>query len=197
MVDGWEAPALKGLSKAPTPWTEDQLFNYLSTGYSDAHGVAAGPMGPVVSELSKLPKADIRAMAVYLASLNGEANAEAQTVATAPLPNPNGRRVFEGSCKACHADGLGPKLFGVSPSLASNTNVFSDQPDNLIKVILQGISSPATRDLGYMPGFKDSLSNGQVADLVDYLRGQFAPNAPAWKGLEQKVAHLRANPGTH
>lgn len=81
--------------------------------------------------------------------------------------------------------------------MASNTNVFSDQPDNLIKVILQGISSPATRDLGYMPGFKDSLSNGQVADLVDYLRGQFAPNAPAWKGLEQKVAHLRANPGTH
>jgi nicotinate dehydrogenase subunit B len=153
-------------------------------------------MGPVVSELSKLPKADIRAMAVYLASLKGEATAEAHVV-VAVVPNPNGRRVFEGSCKACHADGLGPKLFGVSPSLASNTNVFSDQPDNLIKVILQGINNPATRDLGYMPGFRDSLSDSQVADLVDYLRGRFAPNAPAWKGLEQKVAHLRANPGTH
>ncbi|UUN91368.1 molybdopterin-dependent oxidoreductase [Pseudomonas extremorientalis] len=197
MVDGWEAPALTGLSKAPTPWTEDQLFTYLSTGYSDAHGVAAGPMGPVVSELSKLPKADIRAMAVYLASLNGEAAAEAQVAAAVSVPNPNGRRVFEGSCKACHAEGLGPKLFGVSPSLATNTNVHSDQPDNLIKVILQGISHPATKDLGYMPGFKDSLSNSQVADLAAYLRGQFAPNAPQWKGVEQKVAHLRANPGTH
>lgn len=153
-------------------------------------------MGPVVSELSKLPKADIRAMAVYLASLNHEAAAQAQ-VAAAAVPNPNGRRVFEGSCKACHADGLGPKLFGVSPSLATNTNVFSDQPDNLIKVILQGISQPATRDLGYMPGFRDSLSNTQVADLVAYLRGRFAPNAPQWQGLEQKVAHLRANPGSH
>jgi nicotinate dehydrogenase subunit B len=195
MVDGWEAPALTGLSKAPTPWTEDQLFTYLSTGYSDAHGVAAGPMGPVVSELSKLPKADIRAMAVYLASLKGEAVAEGQVAAT--LPNPNGRRVFDGACKACHADGLGPKLFGVSPSLATNTNVFSDQPDNLIKVILQGIGKPATKDLGYMPGFKDSLSNSQVAELVAYLRGRFAPNAPMWNGLEQKVAQLRANPGTH
>ena len=201
MVDGWEAPALNGLSKAPTPWTENQLFDYLSTGYSDAHGVATGPMGPVVSELAKLPKTDIRAMAVYLASLN-EAQADSPKVEPAAQPAPtlslsNGQRVFEGSCKACHADGLGPKLFGVSPSLASNTNVHSDQPDNLIKVILQGINAPATKDLGYMPGFKDSLSNTQVAELAAYLRSRFASSAPKWQGLEQKVAHLRAKPGSH
>lgn len=201
MVDGWEAPALNGLSKAPTPWTENQLFDYLSTGYSDAHGVATGPMGPVVSELAKLPKTDIRAMAVYLASLN-EAQADSPMVEPAAQPAPtlslsNGQRVFEGSCKACHADGLGPKLFGVSPSLASNTNVHSDQPDNLIKVILQGINAPATKDLGYMPGFKDSLSNTQVAELAAYLRSRFASSAPQWQGLEQKVAHLRAKPGSH
>ena len=201
MVDGWEAPALNGLSKAPTPWTENQLFDYLSTGYSDAHGVATGPMGPVVSELAKLPKTDIRAMAVYLASLN-EAQADSPMVEPAAQPAStlslsNGQRVFEGSCKACHADGLGPKLFGVSPSLASNTNVHSDQPDNLIKVILQGINAPATKDLGYMPGFKDSLSNTQVAELAAYLRSRFASSAPQWQGLEQKVAHLRANPGSH
>ncbi|WP_178117442.1 MULTISPECIES: molybdopterin cofactor-binding domain-containing protein [unclassified Pseudomonas] len=201
MVDGWEAPALNGLSKAPTPWTEDQLFGYLSSGYSAEHGVATGPMGPVVTELAKLPKDDIRAMAVYLASLNG-AQAEAQVVekATRPVVTvslSNGQRVFEGSCKACHADGLGPKLFGVSPSLATNTNVHSDLPDNLIKVILQGIDTPATKDLGYMPAFKDSLSNTQVAELAAYLRNRFAGNAPGWEGLESKVAHLRANPGSH
>ncbi|KOY03340.1 aldehyde dehydrogenase [Pseudomonas nunensis] len=201
MVDGWEAPALNGLSKSPTPWTEDQLFGYLSTGYSAEHGVATGPMGPVVTELAKLPKDDIRAMAVYLASLNG-AQAEAQVVekATRPMPSlslSNGQRVFEGSCKACHADGLGPKLFGVSPSLATNTNVHSDLPDNLIKVILQGIDTPATKDLGYMPGFKDSLSNTQVAELAAYLRSRFARNAQGWEGLEHKVAYLRANPGSH
>lgn len=105
-------------------------------------------------------------MAVYLSSLMGEEAAQAQVVAAATVPNPQGRRVFEGVYKACHADGLGPKLFGVSPALATNTNVHSDQPDNLIKVILQGISHPATKALGYMPGFKGSLSNTQVADLV-------------------------------
>lgn len=209
MVDGWEAPALNSLSKSPTPWTEDQLFSYLSTGYSDAHGVAAGPMGPVVSELAKLSKTDVRAMAVYLASLNGTAEAGSLTTTTASAPKPvvqpsvsaqslsNGQRVFEGSCQGCHADGMGPKLFGVSPSLASNTNVHSAMPDNLIKVIQQGISNPATRDLGYMPGFKDSLSDTQISDLAAYLRSRFAPNEPQWTGLQEKVAYLKANPGTH
>ena len=209
MVDGWEAPALNSLSKAPTPWTEDQLFNYLSTGYSDAHGVAAGPMGPVVSELAKLPRTDVRAMAVYLASLNGSAEAASTmpaptvtaqkvTVATvSPQSLSNGQRVFEGSCQGCHADGLGPKLFGVSPSLATNTNVHSALPDNLIKVIQQGIANPATADLGYMPGFKDSLSNTQISDLAAYLRSRFAPNEPQWTGLQDKVAYLKANPGSH
>lgn len=202
MVDGWEAPALNGLSKSPTPWTEDQLFNYLSTGYSDAHGVAAGPMGPVVSELAKLPRTDVRAIAVYLASLNGSAQATA-TAASAPQPSAsvqalsNGQRVFEGACQGCHADGLGPKLFGVSPSLANNTNVHSVLPDNLIKVIQQGISNPATPDLGYMPGFKDSLSDTQISDLAMYLRSRFAPNELQWAGLQEKVAYLKANPGTH
>lgn len=202
MVDGWEAPALNGLSKAPTPWTEDQLFNYLSSGYSDAHGVATGPMGPVVSELSKLPKADIRAMAVYLTSLDGVAQAAPTPEAVAQpsvsqLALRNGRRIFEGSCQGCHADGSGPKLFGVSPSLGSNTNVHSALPDNLIKVILQGIPTPATPDLGYMPGFKYSLSDTQISDLAAYLRNRFAPNEAQWQGLPEKVAHLRANPGTH
>jgi nicotinate dehydrogenase subunit B len=206
-VDGWEAPALNSLSKAPTPWTEDQLFNYLSSGYSDAHGVAAGPMGPVVSELAKLPKSDVRAMAVYLASLNGSAEATPTVTEVVPTTKPaaavsaqslsNGQRVFEGSCQGCHADGLGPKLFGVSPSLASNTNVHSALPDNLIKVIQQGIANPATPDLGYMPGFKDSLSDAQISDLAAYLRSRFAPNEPQWAGLSEKVAYLKANPGTH
>jgi len=64
-------------------------------------------------------------------------------------------------------------------------------------VILQGIPVPATADLGYMPGFKDSLSNRQISELTAYLRQRFAPSEPAWQSLEQKVAQIRANPGSH
>ncbi len=69
-AEGWEAPPLTSLSHAPIPWSEDELFAYLRSGESRFHGVAAGPMAPVVKELAALPDQDIRAMAVYLASFN-------------------------------------------------------------------------------------------------------------------------------
>ncbi|MEI4557877.1 cytochrome c, partial [Klebsiella pneumoniae] len=58
------------LSRAPIPWNEDELFAYLRTGQSRYHGVAAGPMAPIVRDLKALPDQDIRAMAVYLNSFN-------------------------------------------------------------------------------------------------------------------------------
>ena len=69
-AEGWEAPALNALSRSPIPWTENDFFDYLRTGFSAGHGVAAGPMAPVVHGLAQLPEQDVRAMAVYLASLN-------------------------------------------------------------------------------------------------------------------------------
>ena len=72
-AEGWEAPPLTSLSQAPIPWSEDELFAYLRTGKSRFHGVAAGPMAPVVKELGALPDHDIRAMAVYLGSFNDPA----------------------------------------------------------------------------------------------------------------------------
>jgi len=68
LVEGWEAPPLTSLSSAPIPWSEDELYVYLRTGESRFHGTAAGPMAPIVRDLSALPDQDIRAMAVYLAS---------------------------------------------------------------------------------------------------------------------------------
>ncbi len=204
MVDGWEAPALNQLAKAEKPWNEEQLFQYLSSGHSADHGVAAGPMGPVVSELASLPESDVRAMANYLISLSSPAqlNVEPQVkLATRLQPalgQQAGERLFQGACQACHSAATGgPQLFGVSPDLANNTNIFSERPDNLIKVILQGIAKPATADLGFMPGFKDSFSDRQVASLVNYLRQRYAGDKPAWRDVEAQVARLRANPGSH
>ena len=70
MVKGWEAPALTSATRAPVPWSEGELYRYLRVGYSPLHGVAAGPMAPVVQELGALPDADVRAMAHYLASFS-------------------------------------------------------------------------------------------------------------------------------
>jgi nicotinate dehydrogenase subunit B len=200
-AEGWEAPPLTSLSHAPIPWNEDELFAYLRSGESRFHGVAAGPMAPVVRELAALADEDIRAMAVYLGSFNQATIGNADQVAlaerlekltsTRPVSvSPTGSRIYEGACAVCHQVG-GPPLFGSRPSLALNSNLHAATPDNLIQVILNGIASPASGDLGYMPAFKDSLSDQQVAELVTHLRRQFAPEKPAWTGVQATVNRIR------
>jgi nicotinate dehydrogenase subunit B len=199
-AEGWEAPPLTSLSRAPIAWSEDELFAYLRTGESRFHGVAAGPMAPVVKELAALPDDDIRAMAVYLGSFNGAAIGKPEQEAlaakletstgTRAVPVSAGARLYEGACAVCHKVGGAP-LFGSRPSLALNSNLHSATPDNLIQVILHGIGAPASSDLGYMPGFKDSFNNRQMAELVTYLRRQFAPDKPPWTDIDAAIGRSR------
>jgi nicotinate dehydrogenase subunit B len=202
-AEGWEAPALTSLSLAPIPWSEDELFAYLRTGESRYHGVAAGPMAPVVKELAALPDDDIRAMAVYLASFNAATDSSVQRALAAKLEAATrvssaagaGARLYQGACAVCHEVG-GLPLFGSRPSLALNSNLHSATPDNLIQVILHGIVKPAFSDLGYMPAFKDSMNDMQVAELVSYLRRQFAPDEPGWADVTSAVERIR-KPGNN
>jgi nicotinate dehydrogenase subunit B len=199
LAEGWEAPPLTSLSQAPIPWSEDELFVYLRTGESRFHGVAAGPMAPVVKELAALPDDDIRAMAVYLGSFNekpiGKAEQDAlaakleTSTATQTASSP-GARLYEGACAVCHKVGGAP-LFGSRPSLALNSNLHSAAPDNLIQVILHGIAAPVSSDLGYMPGFRDSFNDRQVAELVSWLRRQFAPDKPPWTAVDAAIGRAR------
>lgn len=200
LVDGWEAPALTALNRSPVPWTEDALFQYLRRGHSPQHGMAAGPMGEVVRELAVVPDADLRAMAVYLSSLNPvadttaltqQARALVQTAAAQAPPPSAAQRQFEGSCGSCHHDGDGPQLLGLNQPLALNTNLHSDRPDNLIRVILEGVQRPASRDIGFMPSFAQSLSDSQIAELAGWMRARYAPQQPAWQNLPEAVARVR------
>jgi nicotinate dehydrogenase subunit B len=155
-------------------------------------------MAPIVRELAALPDEDIRAMAVYLASFNASQDKPGQEALAAKLESATrvtfapsaGARLYQGACAVCHEVG-GLPLFGSRPSLALNSNLHSAQPDNLIQVILHGIDKPAFSDLGYMPTFKDHLSDAQIAELVSFLRRQFAPDKPAWTEVSNAVARIR------
>ena len=201
MVEGWEAPALTGLSKAAVPWNADELYRYLRSGHTRQHGIAGGPMAEVVRELGAVPDADLRAMAAYLASFNPDPSlADAQSQARravaaasrqAPLPGA-AQRLFDGACAACHHDGDGPTLLGVNAPLALNSNLTGARPDNLLRTLLDGVQAPASRDIGFMPAFRDALDDAQLAELAGYLRARFAPQAPAWPDLPAEVARVRA-----
>jgi nicotinate dehydrogenase subunit B len=199
-AEGWEAPPLTSLSQAPIPWNEDEFYTYLRTGHSRFHGVAAGPMAPIVRDLARLPDQDIRAMAVYLGSFNDTARQETapaslatalETATKVTVASSPGARLYLGACAVCHEVG-GLPLFGSRPSLALNSNVHAATPDNLVRVILHGIADPVSSDLGYMPAFGSSMSDRQVEELTAFLRKQFAPDKPAWTGLADTIARVRA-----
>jgi nicotinate dehydrogenase subunit B len=207
VMNGWEAPALTGLSRAPVPWTQAEFYRYLRNGHTEQHGIAAGPMGDIVKELRHLPDTDVQAMARYLASFT-EPLSDAQSVAqarqvvlaaqqNAPALLSQGQRLFNGACASCHHDGDGPQLLGINGPLALNSNLHSTRPDNLIRIVLEGIRQPASVDIGFMPAFRDSLNDDQIAALASYMRSRYAPAEPAWPDLRQAVSRSRALPKTH
>lgn len=207
-AEGWNAPALNRLASGKQPWSGEELYQYLRSGYSARHGVAAGPMAPVIHGLAELPESDVRAMAAYLLALPGQAPvaqakgpvaAVAAPLASAPVfeRHVNGERIYQNACAVCHEAGGGPTLFGVKPLLGFNTNLHAAVPDNLIQVILHGIQAPANDALGYMPGFGDSLDDGQIADLLGYLRERFAPEEKAWPNDTTTISRLRAQVHQH
>jgi nicotinate dehydrogenase subunit B len=160
-------------------------------------------MASVVAQLRDVPDDDLRAMAHYLASLapaappaldelarKAEAEADRAAASAANL-SPGGKRFYDGACKGCHESGNDAWLFGIRPSLAVNSTMHATRPDNLIRVVLQGIDGHANPELGFMPGFAGSMDDGQAADLLRYLRARFAPDRAPWRDLEGYVGRIR------
>jgi nicotinate dehydrogenase subunit B len=205
-VDGWHAPALNARSRSPVPWTQAAFYDYLRNGHSAEHGSASGPMAPVIRQLAQVPDADIAAMAHYLASfqepVSVETNRVAQTyVAQAAAREPAllgpAQRMFQAACASCHHDGDGPRLIGVNIPLALSTGMHSAQPDNVIRVVLEGIRQPASDQLGFMQGFAKQFDDQQLTELLTYMRSRFAPNEPPWQNLEEKIGVIRMSPSLH
>ncbi|MGJ7582030.1 molybdopterin cofactor-binding domain-containing protein [Variovorax sp. RHLX14] len=215
IADGWEAPALNGMSRAAVPWNADELYRYLRHGHTEWHGIAGGPMAEVVRELQQVPDADVRAMATYLASPDASTAAPASNATSAETAALAARatravqtaaagrgqllgpaqRMFDSACAACHHDGDGPTLLGINKPLALNSNLTSDRPDNLLRTILDGVRAPATKGIGFMPAFRDALDDAQIAELAGYMRARFAPQAAPWPELAKDVARVRGESG--
>ncbi|MBS4075630.1 molybdopterin-dependent oxidoreductase [Ameyamaea chiangmaiensis] len=204
-ADGWIAPPLGLMSRAPVPWSVEAMVRYLRHGHDDAHGPALGPMAPVIEEMHALPDADVRAIAVYLTEDASRAAGPAPDAAAvsasalarraeAALREPAGARIFAGSCASCH-EGAARHMDGNRPDLALNSNVQDARPDNVIHAILNGAGYAGERGRGEMPGFRGVLDDEQIASLLRYLRVVNAPGRPAWDGLTERIGTLRAEHG--
>jgi nicotinate dehydrogenase subunit B len=197
MIDGWYAPPLNARSPAMRPWTVDRLEVYLRTGLSPAHAAAAGPMGSVTRALSEARDDDVHAIAVYFASLMAGAPA-AQRDSPEPMDrqaiaqqaHPEAATVFAGACAVCHEPGA-PMMQQGRPPLAWGTPLQADNAHDTVRIIMEGLTSPAGPTGPAMPAFADTLDDRQLAALAAYLRTRFT-DKPPWPDIGEAVAQARA-----
>ncbi|HEY4170221.1 MAG TPA: cytochrome c [Reyranella sp.] len=194
--EGWYAPPLNARSPAVRTWTPDELFAYLRTGLAPHHAAAAGPMAGVTRALAQAPDEDVRAIAVYIASLMADAPASKQDqpqpvdrLTVAQQQHPEAAALYAGACATCHDPGAPMMQLG-RPVLSWGTPLHEDNPHDTVRIILQGLTPPGGASGPTMPAYADMLSDQQVQELAAYLRTRFT-NKPAWSDVPAAVAEAR------
>jgi mono/diheme cytochrome c family protein len=215
-AEDWYAPALNAASPAPVPWTVDQLYAYLRTGYTDQHGFAAGPMQSVVLSLRKVSDADVHAIATYIASINGPRDPAArkrqtegalsfaaQRAATVTGISPrgttgtasagsgvaSGAALFAGACATCHHSGGGLPI-SRPVALGLSTPVNEPDPINFLRIVLEGVHPPLGQRGPIMPSFSGALTDPQIEALADYVRTQYSRGG-RWTNVAPTLAKMR------
>jgi mono/diheme cytochrome c family protein len=195
--EGWIAPALNAASPAAVPWTADRLYTYLRHGFDDLHGIAAGPMAPVVNNLANVADADVRAIAIYVADVAGAEARERQINRRPPLaigselstPAGDGAAVYAGACAQCHGEaGRFPPVPALDLSLSAPLRL--PRPDNLLRIVREGIHPLGGGAGQIMPGFGNVLTDAQLSALASYLRAHFT-DKPPWTDLEAAVHRVK------
>ena len=209
-IEGWHAYALNANSSAPVPWNDETLYFYLRNGWEQVHGIARGPMVPVVTNLGVASENDMRALAKYVDLLisagksksSQQANISTKNMdlpgekpisgdslhAPAPTSNEGGALLYQAACAACHDSGRA-QPFGGLP-LALSTGISSDNPQNVINVALFGLPAANGEASPIMPGFDGVFSDQELVELLTYLRKTFTKKAE-WPDLRARVASTR------
>jgi mono/diheme cytochrome c family protein len=193
VIDGWDAPSLTRLLRAPTPWTRDQLASYLRTGLASEHGAAAGPMFPVTRSLAHASDSDVQAMATYIMSLQTHESTPSPVHGQSPPDAANlqaGAILFRAACASCHAANAPMSTVGGRPSLSQSTALNSDSPRNAVRLMLDGLPPEGSTPGRLMPPFAAMLTDEQITDLARYLRAQYSTQPP-WTLDAADVAKYR------
>ncbi|TAL75921.1 MAG: cytochrome c [Rhodanobacter sp.] len=191
-AQSWYAP---DLSMQPggglAGWSQQEIVALLKTGTS-TKGSAFGPMADVVRlSTQHMNDADLAAVAVYLQSLPPR-----QPVAAAPVvrasDHAHGGELYAKRCADCHGDN-GQGVAGTYPPLDDNTSVTEPTGINAVRSVLLGGFAPATAGNPQpysMPPFAQSLSDTEVAAVVNYVRQSWGNHAaPVAAGDVSRLRH--------
>ncbi|MFM0204910.1 cytochrome c [Paraburkholderia fungorum] len=189
--DNWFAPNLTGDPGAGLGRIGEQdIAAFLKTG----HGAGVSAFGTMVEQVEDstqyLTDSDALAIAHYLKSLPAQKPSGRYDPGALPdlatrngnhidSPQSVGARVYVSFCAQCHGPG-GAGVPNVFPRLAGNPAVITEDTTSLIRLLVEGGSSPATIDgppRQTMPGFAQTLTNAQIASVLSWIRASWGNDA--------------------
>jgi mono/diheme cytochrome c family protein len=134
----------------------------------------------IENSTSKMPDADLKAIAVYLKE-RGAAGSPAPAPLAASDPRmAAGQAIYTDTCMACHTS-TGEGIAHIFPKLAGNVIATQDDPSSLIRIVIAGGRAAATDarpTAPAMPSLGFRLNDDQVAAVVTYVRNAWG-NAAA------------------
>ena len=175
-IDNWTAPNIThdmhaGLGK----WSVDDIVQYLKTG-QPRFSLASGPMKDVIeNSTSKMPDADLKAIAVYLKERGAAGSPAPVPLASSDPRMQAGEAIFTDTCSACHMRS-GAGIEHMFPKLAGNVVATQDDPASLVRIVIAGGRAAATDERPTspaMPSLGYRLDDDEVAAVVTYVRNSW------------------------
>lgn len=173
-IQGWFAPDITNDTAGLRNWSPGDIVEYLQKGHN-RFAAAAGPMAEVV-ELSgsRMTPGDLAAIAAYLKQAPGESSQSQPLAADNPMMIA-GAAIYTDLCSACHKkDGSGVDY--LIPNLAGVASVSARDPTTVLRVLMNGAETAATRaepTAPAMPAYGWQLNDAQVAAVATYIRNSW------------------------
>lgn len=177
-------PDITAPTLAQNGYTVQSLTRYLHTGIS-AQGASFGGMNTVTHfSTSQMVEADVAAIANYLLTdkAGNLLGSQATTISHEPVEElplmqrlSNGKLSYIAACSGCHGIN-GEGIPNVVPALQGDPIVQMDNPQTLISLVLNGLSTTAYTNgqrMYAMPGFADRMDNQSIADALTWIRAEW------------------------
>jgi len=201
VVDHYLASDLRGGAWAGLgAWRESDIVQFLKTGRTRNSAAFGGMADVVFHSTQDMSDADLQAIAHFLKSLPSAADDRKfayEPAVTAALHmgdvSKTGAIDYLNNCAACHtSSGKGYPL--TFPALAGNPVVNAADPSSLIHIVLSGGTVPSTGSeptAFTMPGFKNRLTDQEIADVLNFIRSSWGNDAAQVDAGQ--VANIRAS----
>jgi mono/diheme cytochrome c family protein len=196
---GWRAYNITSDNEAGVgAWSDNELYDYLSTGHALGRGTAAGPMGEAVDHsFSLMSPNDIRALIVYLRSIPPVMSSLPAPVASpasashkdgVTIADARGKQIYEGACASCHS-WTGVSAILPYATLTGARAVNDPSATNVAQAVIAGIKRSSSQGEVVMPAFGEAYSDTEIAAVANYVTARFGAKASRLTAAD--VASLR------